>query len=57
MTPAEHKQSIAFQDAIGKLVDQYLLDHMNPVLIKAVLLDEAAHVFGRLSELKEDGKL
>lgn len=53
MTPDERKQSVQFQDAIGELVDQYLLNHMNPVLIKAVLLDEASAVFSRLSELEK----
>ena len=37
----QRKQAIEFQDAIGRLVDQFLREGMDPSSIRVILRDEA----------------
>jgi hypothetical protein len=41
LTIDERNQVIKFQDAIGKILDQYLKEGMDPDIIREVLRDEA----------------
>ena len=52
LTKDERTQAIKFQDAIGKLIDEYLLEGMNAETMETVLIDEASHLRIRKEELE-----
>lgn len=41
LTSDERAQAIKFQDAIGEIVDAFILEGMDPDIIREVLRDEA----------------
>jgi hypothetical protein len=49
----EREQAIKFQDAIGEIIDQYLVEGMDTKVMKSVLLDEAEAVEARREDLEE----
>lgn len=54
LTKAERAEAIKFQDAIGEIVDQYLLDGMPPHRIAEIMRDEAnSDLVFRRTELEE----
>lgn len=52
LTKDERNQAIKFQDAVGQLIDQYLLEGMDPETMEVVLTDESQHLRIRKEELE-----
>jgi len=52
LTSDERKQAIEFQDAVGQLIDEYLLEGMDVDVMEQVLRDESSHLGLRKEKLE-----
>jgi len=52
LTKDERNQAIKFQDAVEKLIDEYLLEGMDTDIMEQVLQDESSHLKLRKEELE-----